>query len=254
MIQQGDNPVDVGNGSTPLVSRDWKPSLMREMWEHVRLYGYKAHLRHSLAVFLSEQPWDCFVTLTFNRRRNDAFEVRNAMRVWLERVYFRIANHRGLAQVEDVPGRDGVTYRKWSGPFVNSWKHRRAGSRPTYVLGVETHPESGGLHCHMVLRHPAMLGACPYLPFWDTWYNQMDYGACRVEAPRGQDSVVIYCAKYVLKERCELFISDSFQRASRIAVGTASYGESCGNSDSCGIADIACCLLRVARCVRSSTL
>lgn len=177
----------------------------------------------AMADVLARYEWDCFCTLTFNRPRHDPFEARKVIDFWLFRWMEQEAIRRDLVAVERQVMRDGygreigVEVRR-SGPWWRKWRKRK--NRPVYVLGIERH-RSGCVHMHLVLRLPDFCRDARRSIGWHCWHGPkseggMDLGRARIEPPKSQADVRLYCCKYVAKEAQEeglLFLSDSFDAA-----------------------------------------
>lgn len=189
------------------------------MDDHTRIDVRDSTLREAWTDLLGRYSWDCFATLTFKRRRSDAFAVVDAVRAWLYRWNEVEAMTRGLVRlsdrvVTDGYGREVGRRTKRSGPWPRKWKDGTA--KPVVVVGVEPH-KSGRLHAHAIIRHSSYLPDLKRTDGWWLWKGPrprcLDCGRASIEPPTSQGDVRGYVSKYVTKGG-ELFLSESFDAAS----------------------------------------
>jgi len=158
-------------------------------------FGVAAGLREAWTSYLSQRPWDAFLTLTSTGRTHpEALHKR-----------FRYCLHK---MSDELYGR----------------AETRRGTPIEYVNGIERH-KSGWPHSHALLRFPDVDLADPdqfSLEHWQKFITDTG-GWCWLSRPRGQEDVVSYVTKYVVKDG-DLVLSDnlspSTNRTPPLAFGT----------------------------------
>lgn len=141
-------------------------------------------LRDAWSEWLSQRPWDLFVTLTSDHRTHpEALHKR-----------FRYCVHQ---MSDELYGRT-VT---------------RRGTPIEYVNGIERH-KSGWPHSHALVRFPDVDLSDPLQLNLATWQKRMteNGGFTWLSRPRHQADVVGYVTKYVTKDG-ELILSDNLSPA-----------------------------------------
>ena len=140
----------------------------------------QARARDAYTEWLSQRPWDLFLTLTSDHRTHpEALHKR-----------FRYCVH---LMSNEVYGRT-ATRRNCPIEFVN---------------GIERH-KSGWPHSHALLRFPDVDLSDPLQLSLATWQKRISDtgGFCELSRPRGQADVVSYVTKYVTKGG-DLVLSDN---------------------------------------------
>jgi hypothetical protein len=142
-------------------------------------------LRDAWAHWLSERPWDLFLTLTSEHRTHP----------------------------ESLHKRFGYCVHKISDELYGRAVTRRR-CLIEYVNGIERH-KSGWPHSHAVLRLPGVDLAERTqfsLEHWQKFISDTG-GWCWLQRPRSQGDVVSYVTKYVVKDG-ELVLSDNLEPTS----------------------------------------
>jgi len=147
------------------------------------------------ADLLARQTWHEFSTLTWAKEPCEEQAAR-APHYWLQRRIDQELERRELAW------RNGRGH--WTGPLGRKRRSQRIQAR--YVLAIEQGARYGRRHVHAIVRWPDILGSTfpPYASGYAEWAK---YGRAKLEAPKCQEHVSAYIAKYIAKSGSELVLS-----------------------------------------------